>query len=128
MFSTAKAARRISEAPAPALLLDTCALLDLMRDPTRENFSRGQIEASKRLLILAKSRPRLLWLPIVAQVFSERLDNQIKVGEEAASSIARFEQRLKNIQSLFAAHGLPTSTVSPSLTESGFTPTAGSLV
>src|SRR5258708_32664663 len=98
MISSAEAARRISGAPAPALVLDTCALLDLTRDLTREGFCPGQIEAAKRLLILAESRPRRLWLPIVEQILSERSDNQVKVRDEATSKIQKFERRVQEMQ------------------------------
>lgn len=128
MISSAEAARRIIAAPAPVLFPDTCALLDLMRDPTRENFSADQVVSAKRLLQLAQYRPRALWIPITHQVWLERLDNQAIIRDEAALRLRRFGESITKLQLLMAAHGLQTSTITPSLESIDFPTVSNDLV
>jgi hypothetical protein len=127
MMSSAEAFRRIMTAQAPVLLLDTCSLLDLMRDPTRETLTAEQVEAAHRLLIKAESRPPKLWIPIVSQVLSERNDNQLKVKQEAEKAIHTFEERVLRTQQIMAAHGLITSAIAPPLSACNFPKTASYL-
>jgi hypothetical protein len=128
MISSAEVVRRIAAAPAPVLFADSCAFLDLMRDPTRGNFSASQVEAAQRLLLKAERRPRALWLPITAQVWIERNDNQMTVKQEAELRIHSFEEGVHRVQKLLAAHGLQTSAIAPSLVASRFPDTAHAFV
>lgn len=128
MISAAEIVRRILGAPAPVLLPDTCALLDLMRDPTRENFSSDQIFAAKRLLQMAQSRPKTLWIPIAAQVLTERASNHENIKKEAESKIFKLEEHIKQTQRIMAAHGLHTSAIAPSLVATDFPAIASTLV
>jgi hypothetical protein len=128
MMSSAKVVRRIMSAQAPALLLDTCSLLDLMRDPTRETFSAEQVHAASRLLGRAESRPPTLWLPIASQVLSERDERQLNVKLEAEAAIRRLEECVHRVQRTMAAHGLITSAIAPPLSASNFLDTASTMV
>jgi len=121
--------RRILAAPAPVLFPDTCALLDLMRDPTREGFfSPDQIEAALRLLLRVEGRPGTLWLPIAHQVMIERGDDQAGVKGEAETNIRKFEDRVERVQGLLAAYGLETKAITPTLVASNYPDTASSIV
>jgi hypothetical protein len=128
MIASAEVVRRIIAAPAPVLLPDTCALLDLMRDPTREAFSSDQVAAAQRLLLRAEARPRTLWVPISAQVLIERGDQQKNVKRDAAVQIRNLEERIHRVQSIMAAHGLNTTAIAPTLVASNFPDTANSMV
>jgi len=128
MMSSAEAVRRIMAARAPVLLLDTCSLLDLMRDPTRETLAVEQVKAAHRLLIKAESHPPELWIPIASQVLSERNDNQLKVRQEAEKAIHTLEERVLRTQQIMAAHGLITSAIAPPLSACNFPNTAGTMV
>ncbi len=128
MMSSAEAVRRIMTAQASVLLLDTCSLLDLMRDPTRETLAAEQVEAAHRLLFKAESRPPKLWIPIASQVLSERNDNQLKVKQEAEKAIHTFDERVLHTQQIMAAHGLITSAIAPPLSACNFPTTASTMV
>ena len=128
MISSAEVVRRIVAAQAPVLLPDTCSLLDLMRDPTREIFFAEQVEAARRLLIRAEVRPRTLWLPIVSQVLDERRDHQLNVKQEAEVKIRKLEECIHRVQRTMAAHGLKTTAIAPTLVASNFPDTASGMV
>jgi hypothetical protein len=128
MLASAEVARRIVAAPAPVLFVDTCALLDLMRDPTRGTFSAGDIEAALRLLERAERRNDNLWLPIAAQVLDELRDNQANVKLEAGEKIRRLEETIHHVQSILAAYGLQTTAIAPTLVSSNFPDTANRVV
>src|ERR1700722_18508831 len=111
MISSADVARRVIAAPAPVLLIDTCALLDLMRDPRRDTFSSDNVRAAHRLLCKVEERPRSLWLPIVRQVLLELDDNKQPVKIEAENAIKNLQETIERVQGLFAAHGIVTSAI-----------------
>ena len=115
-------------AQAPVLLLDTCSLLDLMRDPTRETFTAEQVQAAHHLLVKAESRPPKLWIPIAGQVLAERHEHQLNVKQEAETAIRKLEECVNRVQRTMAAHGLKTTAVSPTLVESNFPDTASRMV
>jgi hypothetical protein len=82
-------------AQAPVLLLDTCSLLDLMRDPTRETFNAEQVQAAHHLLVKAESRPPKLWIPIAGQVLAERHEHQLNVS--LCARISNSSHRFRSI-------------------------------
>jgi hypothetical protein len=123
MISSAEVARRVIAAPAPVLLIDTCALLDLMRDPRRDTFSSENVEAAHRLLRKVEERPRSLWLPIVRQVLIELDDNKPFVRIDAEKAIRNLQETIERVQSIFTAHGLATSAINPKLVDSEFSET-----
>jgi hypothetical protein len=128
VIASAEVVRRIIAAPAPVLLCDTCALLDLMRDPTRDALSADQIEAALRLLERAEHPDGTLWLPIAGQVLDERRHNQANVKQEAETRIRRFEETIHRVQGILAAYGLQTTAITPALVASNFPDAAGSVV
>jgi hypothetical protein len=128
VISTPEAVRRVLAAPAPVLLPDTCAILDLVRDPTREYFSADQVEAARRIVQMVEARPRRLWLPITAQVLTERQQNQAPIRLESEVRIRKLEENVHHVQRILGAHGLNTTAISPSLVLSDFPTKAGELV
>jgi len=128
MISSAEFARRVITAPAPVLLVDTCALLDLMRDPGRDTFSSDNVRAAHRLLGKVEERPRSLWLPIVRQVVLELNENKQPVKTEAENAIKKLQETIERVQSLFAAHGIVTSAINPKLADAQFPETTASMV
>jgi hypothetical protein len=120
MISSAEAVRRVLAAPAPVLLIDTCALLDLMRDPRRDSFSPDQVQAAYRLLRRITVKPRAIWLPIVQQVLLEVSDNKPLVMREAEEAIGKLQDLIERVQSIFSAHELATSAIAPRLVASQF--------
>jgi hypothetical protein len=109
MISTAEVIRRIVASPAPVLLSDTCALLDLMRDPTRERFTGTHVEAALRLLAHAEANPRTLWLPLTEQVVTEFREHQKAIQQGAESAIQKLEELVHRVQGIMTAYGLQTT-------------------
>lgn len=128
MISSAELVRRIIAAPAPVLLPDTCSLLDLLRDPTRDSFSSDQVGAALRLLNNAETRPRTLWIPIASQVMDERADHQMNVKLDAETKIRKLEEVVHRVQKIMAVHGLLTTAITPTLAGSNFPGTASRIV
>lgn len=120
MISSAEITRRIIAAPAPILLLDSCAIFDLMRDPTRGDITASQVKSADRLLQMAKARPRSLWLPITDQVWKERQDNQANIQADTEDKLRTLEKRILSVQDILSAHGLVTTAINPSLANSQF--------
>jgi hypothetical protein len=120
MISSAQVVRRIVAAPAPVLLPDTCAVLDLARDPTRGKFSADHVLAAKDILDHANAKPQRIWISITKQVIDEKGEHQIKVKEEAETEIRKLEERIHRVQRIMAAHGLSTTAISPGLVASNF--------
>lgn len=126
MISTGKSVGRILAAPAPVLLGDTCAVADLMRDPTRETFTGAQVEAAKRLLERAETNPKSLWIALTEQVRIELNDNGPNVQQSAVTAIQRLEETVNRVRAIMSAHGLETNR--PNLIAAGLPPVAGRFV
>ena len=70
------AVNQISTAPAPILIPDTCALLDLIRLPKRAKnatFAQAELEAAR--IINARAKVNNLWIVIPALVHKEWNEN-----------------------------------------------------
>ncbi len=128
MISSAEVVRRVVAAPDPVLLIDTSALLDLMRDPRRDTFSADQVKAALRLWQRLAAKRRALWLPIVQQVLVELSDNKPQVTREAEDAIHKLQDMIERVQTIFAAHGLATSAITPGLAASKFPATTAATV
>jgi hypothetical protein len=107
-LAVATAVRRIIGVGAPVLCLDTCALLDVMRDPMRENFSADQAGAALFLLSKAQASPRELSIVIAEQVYTELTQHMDSVEAESWSAVRKIERAL----GIFARHGLVPDTSS----------------
>jgi hypothetical protein len=128
MISAAEIVRRIAAAPAPVLLSDSCSLLDLMRDPTREDVSQRNVEAANRLIAGAEGKPPTVWFPSANQVMVELQGNQDKVKQEAERAIIRLEISVDRVRGIMAAHGLHPRALDLGLSTLGFTDAASSLI
>lgn len=91
---------------APILCLDTCAILDVIRDPARNDVYADHQEASLALLLEAESGLNLVAVvtDLVRSEFSERVDH---VQEESARSIRRMREHIDKLDRLAALHGSP---------------------
>lgn len=69
------AATKIICNPAPLLLLDTCAVLDIMRAPFRAEIQGNVIPSAINLIKAAQSNPRGLWLVASSLVCDEIYDS-----------------------------------------------------
>ncbi len=93
----------IVSADVPVLCVDTCAVLDLMRDPTRET-SKPQIRRAGLDLISLAERGSLVVL-IADQVVQEFEANEARVLDEASRALSKLRQQVKRIDELVGIYG-----------------------
>lgn len=90
----------------PILCLDTCAILDILRDPTRRDVHIHEQEASLSLLQATESGSNLEAL-IADQVSTEFQDNVQKVEEEVEDGLSKLRDQIDKIDKLTTVHGSP---------------------
>ena len=88
----------------PVLCLDTCAVLDIMRDPTRDDIRTDEQKASFKLLHAAESGTQLTVL-VAEQVHKEFLDNVDDVQKEAQRALSKFRDLAYKLNELATLHG-----------------------
>lgn len=88
------------------LCLDTCAILDVVRDPVRGDVRAEDHAASLALLRSAETEGRLRVL-ITDVVRSEFADNVATVQAEAEASLSRFLARIAAMNRLATLHDSP---------------------
>ena len=91
---------------ARILCLDTCAILDILRDPTRDDVKVDHQEASLALLLEAESGANLkaVVTDLVRSEFFQRVGD---VQDEATRSIARLRDQIGKLDRLATLHGSP---------------------
>jgi hypothetical protein len=102
----------IGHDPAPVVLLDTCALLDVIRIPHRDELQLESIEAALSIARRAQAVPRGTWLIAATLVETEWVDNCNPVAEESRREIAKLERRLDRLRGV-AKHVLPLEMIGP---------------
>lgn len=90
----------------PILCLDTCAILDILRDPIRKDVRIHEQEASLSLLQVAESGSSLEAL-VADQVSIEFQDNVQKVEKEAEDGLSKLRDQIDKIDRLTTVHGSP---------------------
>lgn len=93
---------------APVLLVDTCVLLDLIRDVPRKDVQAHNLIAAAALLSAAENGSDLTVI-VADQVRTELADNQHTVEEEARSGLTKFREQVKRINQVAAQFGAATS-------------------
>lgn len=93
---------------APVLCLDTCAILDLMRDPTRMGTSVNNRTSAKALLELLEG-PRTLMVVVAEQVATEFAGHVQHVHDEAKAAVERLAGQIAQVDALVALHALTPS-------------------
>lgn len=96
----------IQQAPAPVVLLDTCALLDIVRASHREEPSAASVETALSLAERARQDPRGVWLVAAEVVDTEWADNWEHVVMQARREIGLLERRIDKLRSV-AKHVVP---------------------
>jgi hypothetical protein len=94
---------------APVLCLDTCIVLDLMRDPTREAVRAHERQAALSLLTALESGTQLVGL-VADQVRFEFGENVKVVEEEAERALNRMREQIRRIDAVAAVYGASGST------------------
>lgn len=89
---------------APVLFLDTCILLDIIRDVTRDSITKGNTKACLDLLSKAENNNEIFVL-IAPQVHSELLENESSVKEDSMDSLKRFIDKIIKVDDILSEYG-----------------------
>lgn len=89
---------------APVLCLDTCTILDLMRDPTRDNVNPIERQTALDLFVAAEGGAHLVAL-LADQVVHEFGHHAQSVEDEAKQALAKLKAKLARIDAVAAAYG-----------------------
>lgn len=100
---------RIIADKLPLLCLDTCSILDTMRDPTREDASANALSATLFLSSKIQYGAELLGL-IADQVSHELNDHLGPVEEEAKRAIGKLKKNIERIDEIAAVFGAAVKT------------------
>ena len=90
----------------PIVCLDTCSILDILRDPTRKDVRIHEQEASLELLREAESRQQLNAI-VTDLVLTEFRENVQRVQEESENRIAGLRDQVAKLDELATLHGSP---------------------
>ena len=88
----------------PILCLDTCSILDTMRDPTRKELRVHEHQSSLALLEEAEANNSLCVL-IADQVYEEFLFHVDEIQKEAERALNKFMLQMERVDSLVNVHG-----------------------
>lgn len=89
---------------APVLCVDTCTLLDVIRDITRDTARPADANAGLDLLLAAETKVDLVVL-MADQVVLELADNLQDVKQEAEDKLAKFRATAQRIHDVATAYG-----------------------
>jgi PIN domain len=95
---------RIVALDSPVLCLDTCTVLDLMRDPTRNTVHAHERQAALNLLAAVEGGRNLVAL-LADQVAHEFAEHVQGVQDEAEKAIAKLKAKLSRIDAVAAVYG-----------------------
>lgn len=98
-------AHAIASAGVPVLCIDTCSILDVMRDPTRETAKPHDRQAAIDLVVAAESG-RLICL-MAEQVAIEFSDHDQPVQDEAERNLKKVREQVERVNKLSAVFGAP---------------------
>lgn len=101
---------------APILFLDTCVLLDLIRDITRPDVQTHNLSAAITLVTAAENG-HTLTVVIANQVRTELENNRHSVEEEARSGLKKFRDQVNRINDVATQFGATTTIDTTHLTD-----------
>jgi hypothetical protein len=89
---------------SPVLCVDTCTVLDVIRDITRDTVTLSEVSAGLTLLATAESSSDLIVL-MAEQVTLELATNVGAVEQDAMSGLAKFQSQAQRIHDVAVAFG-----------------------
>jgi len=95
---------RLVELGAPVLCVDTCTVLDVVRDITRETVTPADVRAGLALLAMAEVGSGLTVL-MAEQVSLEIAGNVANVEQEAQAALEKFLVQAQRIHDVAGAYG-----------------------
>jgi hypothetical protein len=98
-------AKAIATAGRPVLLIDTCSILDVMRDPTRETLRLHERQAG--LDLLAATEGGTLAGVVAHQVTLEFAEHDQSVQDEADRALKKLRGQIDRVNQLSAILGAP---------------------
>jgi hypothetical protein len=104
MISISEAAKLIVTEPAPLVLLDTCALLDILRAPQRDEDPDIAIRAAVEV-VARVSAPRRIWAVGAGIIKIEWADNATTVSRSLQQHIRQLDHSVRRLKA--AAQALP---------------------
>ena len=103
-LSIAEAAAAIRSNPAPIVLADTGALLDILRVTLpRENAPARIVTAAKDMIQRVSSTPRSIWILAAAIIEVEWKDNVEKVSNDSVGHVANIDRALLKLHEAIAS-------------------------
>lgn len=95
---------RLASTGLPVLCIDTCSILDIMRDPTRDTASPHEAEAALHLLGCVDSPPKLVAL-VCEQVRIELGEHIDRIEKEANHALQKLSARIAQVDAVAAEFG-----------------------
>jgi len=99
------------------VLLDTCSLLDVVRQPTRTNIPSGTITAALTIAQRTRTNPRGAWIIASDLILEEWATRAQNISKDVEVQISKIERDVDQV--LAAARLLPTVTQPPRLSLTG---------
>lgn len=96
--------RQMVHRGAPVVFADTCSILDLMRDPTRDSVKAHDRIAATRL-VEALENGNMLSGMVAPQVVLEMAEHADSTAEETARALTDLSAKLQRIDALHRAYG-----------------------
>lgn len=89
---------------SPVLCVDTCTVLDVIRDITRETVILSDVSAGLALLAMAETDSGLIVL-MAEQVTLELANHVADVEKEALRGLEKFQSQVQRIHDVAVAYG-----------------------
>jgi len=102
-------ADRIAQAGLPVLCIDTCSLLDIVRDPFRETSLPHNAAAALALLLAMESGALLTGL-LADQVHQEFGTHLQGIVDEAGRGLSKLREHIERVDGLVSAFAAPVRT------------------
>lgn len=95
---------RVVNLGSPVLFADTCSVLDLLRDPTRETVQDHERKAALQIIAAMETRSQLVGF-LADQVIFELSDNLSMIEAETARALQRVRVQIKRMDAVDAVYG-----------------------
>jgi hypothetical protein len=99
---------RILAAGLPVLCLDTCSILDILRDPTRDTASSMDLAVALELLARVEQQDSLVVL-VCDQVLVEFGDHIDEVADECATQLRKLADKVRAVDGIASQFGASES-------------------
>jgi hypothetical protein len=96
-------AEKIASAGLPVLCVDTCSILDILRDPTRESCKPHEMQAAVDLVSKAETNRAILLM--AEQVSIEFSSHDQDVQDESLRQLKKFRENAERINELSGVFG-----------------------